>query len=296
MPGKLRWDDLRIFLLLARTGTLTAAAEALGVHPSTTQRRLTALEAALGTRLFDRAPAGLTLTATGEAILPVAGQVEEDVDALLRVVAGRDSTPSGAVHLTAPEPLLPLLVEPLADFRSRFPAIDLQVSFSDRFYDLSRREADVALRPSPEPPEDAVGRRVTSVAWAVYASVEAVRAAPAGGLPWASYGDALSRLAAATWWQAHHGSEAVLMAVNSVSAMRRVIACSPCRGVLPCFVGDADPTFVRLQGPIDAPESGLWLLVHSDLRRSVRVRALLDHLWEALVVRRALLAGECPRS
>ena len=296
MTAELRWDDLRIFLLLARTGTLTAAAEALGVHASTTHRRLSALEGALGTRLFDRTPAGLTLTAAGEAMRPLAAQVEDDVDALIRAISGRDQSPRGTVRLTAPEPLLPLLVDSLAAFRHRFPAVDLQVSFSDRFYDLSRREADVAVRPSAAPPERAVGRRVSAVAWAPYASRQALAAGDPGGLPWATYGDDLSRLAAVTWWRAHHSDAPVLMAVNSVSAMQRVIACSPCRGLLPCFVGDRTAELVRLGPPIDAPESGLWILVHPDLRRAVRVRSLLDHLWAALVQHRDLFAGaEAPR-
>lgn len=291
MTAELRWDDLRIFLLLARTGTLTAAAEALGVHASTTHRRLSALEAALGARLFDRTPAGLTLTATGEAMRPLAAQVEDDVDALLRAVSGRDQSPRGTVRLTAPEPLLPLLVDSLATFRQRFVEVDLQVSFSDRFYDLSRREADVAVRPSAAPPERAVGRRVSSVAWAAYASASSVGAQAADALPWAVYGDDMARLAAATWWHESHSEDPVLMSVNSVSAMHRVVSCSPCRGLLPCFVGDRAAELTRLGPPIAAPESGLWILVHPDLRRATRVRSLLDHLWDALVAQRSLLAG-----
>jgi DNA-binding transcriptional LysR family regulator len=290
-PDAMRWDDLRLFLLLCRTGTLTGAARALGVHPSTAHRRLAELETALGTQLFERAPSGLTPTAAGEAMRPLAGRVEEDVDAVLRAVAGLDRSPRGSVHLTAPEPLLPILVEPLACFRSDFPAIDLQVSFADRFFDLSRREADVALRPSPAPPEDAVGRRLGGVAWAVYVSPAMVGKRSIEGLPWAVYGDSMARLAASEWWRAHHRGEPVLLTVNSVSAMHRVTACSPCRGLLPCFVGDPDPALRRVGAPISAPESGLWLLVHPDLRRTARVRVLLDHLWAALEPHRDLVAG-----
>ena len=284
----LSWDDLPVFLAVIRTGTLTGAGARLGVHASTVHRRLGALEVGLGTRLFDRAPSGLAPTAAGEALLPLAERVEEDVMALVRGIAGRDRSPEGRVHLTAPEPLLPLLVEPLAAFRVRFPDIDLQVSFADRYFDLSRREADVALRPSPEPPEDAVGRRVAGVAWAVYAGVGAE--AP-GGLPWARYSDDLARLAAARWWRENHAAAPVLLSVNSVSAMHRVVACSPCRGLPPCFVGDADPALRRLGGPIDAAASALWLLLHADLRRAARVRALTDHLWDALRPVRPLFEG-----
>lgn len=289
---QLRWDDLRVFLAIARGGSLGAAGEQLAVNTSTVQRRLSALERSLGTRLFDRDPTGSAPTAAGDALLPLAEQVEADVMAVVRSIAGRDQSPRGPVHLTAAEPLLTLMVEPLAAFRLEFPAIDLRVSFSDRFYDLSRREADVAVRPSPEPPEDAVGRRVATVAWAVYVGTSA-QGAPAD-LPWARFSDDLARLAAARWWRARCGGEPVLLSVNSVPAMHRVVACSPCRALLPCFVGDADPTLRRVGPPIPEAASALWLLLHPDLRRAARVRALADHLWDALVEVRPLLEGDWP--
>ena len=284
----LRWDDVPLFLAVARRGSLSGAAGALGVNPSTVHRRLTAFEAALGTRLFDRSPTGLTLTAAGEAAVPLAEQVELDVAGLLRALAGRDSAPRGTVHLTAPETLVPLLVEPLATLRARFGAIDLRVSFADRYFDLARLEADVAVRPSPEPPQDAVGRRVARVAWAVYSrcppSVDVER------LPWVEYTRALEHLAAARWCRAHHGGDPVLLAVNSVAAMHQVISATDCRGFLPCFMGDADPALRRLE-PLLPEASALWLLTHRDLRRSARVRAVIDHLWRALRAQQALFEG-----
>jgi len=289
----INWDDLRVFLAVFRRGSLSAAASALSVNTSTAQRRVGALERALGTRLFDRDPTGSAPTAAGEALLPLAEQVEADVMTVLRSIAGRDQAPRGAVHLTAPEPTLPLLVGPLAGFRAAFPAIDLQVSFADRFFDLARREADVALRPSRQPPEDAVGRRVGAVAWAVYAGTRANRA-PAD-LPWARFSDDLARLDAARWWQEEHAGEPVLLAVNSVPAMQRVVACTDCRGLLPCFVGDMDPELRRVGGLIPEAASDLWLLLHRDLRKAARVRALADHLWEALAALRPLFEGERPQ-
>jgi len=289
----IHWDDLRVFLAVFRGGSFTAAARSLAVNTSTAQRRISALEQGLGTRLFDRTPGGSAPTAAGEALLPLAEQVEADVMAVVRAIAGRDQAPRGAVHLTAPEPMLPLLVEPLAGFRAAFPAIDLQVSFADRFFDLARREADVALRPSPSPPEDAVGRRVGEVAWAVYANTRIDRA-PAD-LPWARFSDELARLDAARWWQEAHGGEPVLLSVNSVPAMQRVVACTPCRGLLPCFVGDLDPELRRVDRLIPEAASALWLLLHRDLRKAARVRALADHLWEVLVALRPLFEGERPQ-
>ena len=286
---ELRWDDWKVFLFAARCKTLTATAVALGVHTSTAHRRLTALEAAVGARLFERSPAGLVLTDVGLAVLPQAQQLEEDIDALMRNVQGHDQTPGGTVHLTAPEPLLPLLVDSLSAFRRQYPAIDLHVTFADRFFDLSRREADVALRPSMHPPEDVIGRPIAAVAWAVYVAQSSSNNT---ARPWASYGEAMARLTAVQWWHEHHGGESVLLSVNSVSAMQRVIACSPCRGLLPCFVGDPDPNLMRLSDPIPAPESRLWLLIHPDLRRAARVRVLREHLWQALRSQRAWFTGQ----
>ena len=290
----LRWDDVRVFLAVARSGSLTAAAGVLGVNTSTAQRRLIALEATLGTRLFDRHPTGTLPTAAGEALLPHAERVEETLLGGVRAIAGQDRVPRGQVHVTAPEALLAFLVEPLASLRADFPEIDLKVSLSDRFVDLSRREADVALRPSPSPPEDAAGRRVASVAWAVYRG-PAATSTPSDRLPWVCFSDALARLDAARWWTRHHSGEAVLMTVNSVPAMQQVVAAAPCRGTLPCFVGDADPALRRVGTVLPGEASALWLLLHPDLRRTARVRAVVDRLWAVLRRDQDLFEGQRPR-
>lgn len=287
MAQDLSWDDLRVFLAIVRSGSLTQASSALGVNASTVHRRLGALEKSLQARLFDRDPTGLTPTAAGEAMVPLAEQVETDVLSVVRSIAGHDQAPEGPVRLTAPESLLPVLVETLASFRSAYPAIDLTVQFADRYFDLTRREADIAVRPSLTPPEDAVGRRVATVAWAVYAQA----GTPSEGLPWATYTEELQRLAASAWWEREHAGDPVLLGVNSVPAMHTVVACSPCRGLLPCFVGDADPTLVRITPILPEAGSALWLLVHPDLRRAARIRVLLDTLWQALSDRRDQFEG-----
>ena len=285
--SEIRWDDVAVFLAVARGGTLTAAAEALHVNVSTVHRRIGGLETGLRTRLFDREPAGLTLTAAGEDMLPLAERVEEAMATLRRRVAGQDQSPAGSVKLTAPESLLPLLVEPLAAFRASFPRIELTVRFADRFLDLARREADVAVRPSERPPENAAGRRVAAVAWGVYAGVQHPDATS-----WAIYTDELgTRLAASAWWRQHHSHDDVLLSVNSVPAMQTVVACAPCRGLLPCFVGDAADDLVRQTDPIDQAASALWILVHPDLRKTARIRALTTALWDALVTERDLFEG-----
>ncbi|MEL6347815.1 MAG: LysR family transcriptional regulator [Myxococcota bacterium] len=272
---------MQIFLSVARNRSLAAAGRALGLNHSTVYRRIRSLEASLRVRLFDRTAGRYTLTPAGEEALPYAEQAETLMLAFQRSAEGRDEVPSGPVSLTAPESLLNVLAPHLATFRARFPQIDLNVIFSDRFFDLSRREADVALRPTAEPPEDVTGRRIASIAWTVYAPAD-VNLTEQPSLPWGVYTDDLDRLNATIWRKKHHADEPVLLSVNSVPAMLAVICAARCQGLLPCFVGDPDRTVQRIQDVIPEAASALWLLVHPDLRKTARVRALLDHLWDTL--------------
>jgi DNA-binding transcriptional LysR family regulator len=285
----MRWEDVQTVLAVARGGSLAAAGRTLGVAPSTVWRRIEAIQAATATRLFEPDD-GWALTAAGEAVLPLAEAVEADMLALDRAVAAHDARPAGVVRLTAAEALLPLLSGPLVAFREANPAIVVQGLFTDQMLDLGRREADVAVRPTMAPPDAALGRRVATVAWAVYGPASVGREG-SDRLPWAVYTDALAGLAAARWHREEHGDGAPLMEVNTVPAMQCVVGTARCRGLLPCFVGDADARLQRLEGPIAAAASSLWVLSHADLRRTARVRLLVEHLVAALEAVRSRFEG-----
>ena len=287
----MRWDDVQIFLGVAREGSLSGAARALGLNHSTVYRRLRGLEDALRVRLFERDGGRYTLTEAGRQALPLADGVEVAMLSLRRSVEGHDTTPAGPAHLTAPESMLPLLAPHIAPFREAFPQIDLQVTFSDRFLDLGRREADVALRPSPHPDEHLIGRRVAALSWAVYAPA-GLPEATCRGLPWGIFSEELSHLRAWRWHRQRHGDEPVLLSVNTVPAMRGVICAAGCRGLLPCFIGDSYPMVRRVEGPIPEAESALWLLTHPSLRGNARVRAITEHFWPALRALAPLLEGQ----
>jgi len=284
----LRWDDVQVFVEVARQGSLTGAGQALGVDHSTVYRRLQQLERDLGVALFHKERGRYRLSEAGEMALAHAQAADDSLVAFRRTVTGHDDRPEGAVRLTAPEALLILLAPLAASFRDAYPGIELQMAFTDRFLDLGRQEADVAVRPTPSPPEELAGRRIAGIGWTTYAPVSGERPED---LPWAVYGDELSQLAAARWCAEHHGHDPVQLTVNSVPAMAQVICQAGCRGLLPCFVGDADPHLLRLRPPIDEAASALWLLVHPDLQGAARVRALLDHLWSGLQAHAALLEG-----
>lgn len=282
----LRWDDLRAFIAVSRAGTLTAAADALDLNPSTVHRRIVALEELLGGPLFERSPRGYAITSLGEALLPTAQEMEEATLALIRKARGHDHAARGPVALTLPESLLGLLAPSLARLSAACPELDLQVRAEHTVLRLGQG-ADLALRPSTHPPEDTVGRKVGAIAWAVYGP-----AIDPGDVPWVVYLDGHGPRRAAEWRQTHHPRPTTLAQVTTVGAMARLLTATAAQGLLPCFVGDTDNRLRRRSPVIDEATTDLWLLLHTDLRRSARVRAVVDALVPALEALAPLLRGE----
>lgn len=278
----LKWDDLRAFLAVARHGTLAGAAEVLAVNASTIHRRIGALEAALDARLFERTQRGYGLTHVGEALVPQAEEAEAAVSGFRRIASGHDRTAQGPVVLTLPETLLTVIAPRLADAQAKCPGLRPIVRADDRLLDLGV-DADLALRPGNAPPPSAVGRKVGQIKWAVYAQ------SPTDAAPWVLYsaGCGPSR---AVEWQARHAEGPVLAEVSSVGAMHRMLSHATGRGLLPCYLGD--PTLTRVGPIIETLTSDLWLLIHADLRRSARVRALIDLLVPRIEEARPQLIGE----
>ncbi len=291
-PQDARWDDLRVFLAIARQGSLNDAARALGVNHSTVYRRLNALEADLQARLFEREGAGAyTLTLAGEAALAQAEQMEEAWLALLRGVAGVDAWPAGTVRVTTAVALLPLLAPHIAAFREHLPSITVELLADERLFDLHRLEADVAIRPVLQAPERAVGRRLGAVAWAVYGPAALPADHP---LPWAEFGEPMTTRPVAEALAAHIPAQReVALTVNSVPAMRALLDAGGLQGMLPAFSGDASPHLRRRCAPIDA--GSLWVLIHPDLRATARVRAFVDFITERLRAELPAIAGQTPR-
>ena len=283
------WDDLRYLLAVGRAGSLSGAARRLGVNHSTVFRRLGALEARLGVRLFERLPGGYAATAAGEDLLRGAARIETEALQLDRRLAGRDLSLSGSLRLTAPDDVAEhLLTAPLAGFRRSYPEISLEVVIDNRMLSLTKREADVALRPSSRPPEVLVGRRVGPLASALYGTDGT---APETA-PWIAWEEGGGPPDVARWVEQQVAPERIVYRSNSM--LHLLAACRAGVGValLPCFLADPEPALERLAPPDTALTTELWLLTHPDLRRSARVRALLDFLFEALRPMRPKLAGE----
>lgn len=288
-------NDLRVVLAVARGGTLAAAARRLGVNHSTVFRRLGALERRLGERLFDRLPEGYAATEPCAAIVAAAERIEAELHDLDRRLLGQDRRPQGTVRLTAPDDMAEhLLMAPLTRFAAAYPEITVELALQNRLFDLTRREADAALRPTSAPPETLVGRQVATVATAVYAARHSVtdrKAAALATLPWVAWEAGGGPAVSARWLGTHVPEARVVFRSNSMLNLLAAARHGLGAALLPCYLGDATPQLVRLGPPLAELDSGLWLLTHTDLRRSARVRVLLDFLYRELRARAADLDG-----
>ena len=287
--------DLATLLAIAREGTLAGAARRLRVNHSTVFRRLGTIEARLGTRLFERQGGSYVTTAAGEDLLRTAERVETEVEALERRLSGQDLRLTGSLRLTAPDDLAEVVAMPLlAQFRRQYPEITLELVLDNRMLNLTRREADIALRPTRQPPETLAGRRVAALVSAVYCNAgQPLPKDPSGPeVRWVAWEEGAGPPPLARWLAANVDRHAIAYRSNSMfnqaSAARNGLGLA----VLPCFLGDSDPRLQRVTPPLEDLATELWLLTHPDLQRTARIRALLDLLYESLRRQRRLFEGE----
>lgn len=282
----MEWDDIKHFLAVARSGSLTDAARELKSSAATVGRRVAELELKLGARLFDRSQAGYSLTECGEAIRLKAEDMEEAVLAIEREAGGHDRRASGRVRLATTDDIATHIVAPrLPHFRRDHPGISLEIVSCLDLANLSRRDADIALRGARPQHGDQVIRRVGRVDFAVYASKAY---AQARGL--APDLEDFSHIDVITWteewahlrggpWFANHAPKApIALAANSTRLQHA--ACRAGLGVtiLPCFAGETDCELVCLVPPERVLSVDVWLVVHRDLSRTARIRAVMDFL------------------
>lgn len=292
--GTLSAEDLRLLAALGRTGSLTGAARLLPVDHSTAFRRLGALETRLGARLFDRARDGYVATPAGERAIATAEQVLSELDALERQLAGEDLRPTGRLRVTTADTLVEFMMPLFDGFRVAYPDIVIELVVANSFFTLTRRDADVAVRPAHEPGDLFVGRKVADLAFAVYgARKQQARRQKVDfqDAAWIGFEESLSDIAAARWMARHVDPARIALTANSMSAVRSAVLAGMGIAPLPCFLGDPAEGLVRIGGLIEELRQPLWLLTHPDLQRVARVRAFLDFAAAAIGDLRPVLEG-----
>jgi DNA-binding transcriptional LysR family regulator len=279
----LDWDDLRSFLAIARHGTLSAAARALGVRQTTMGRRLAALQDRAGARLLMKTPGGFVLTQAGETILPHVERIEAEALAVERRVSGRDIRLEGVVRISTIEILaVEVLTPAFARLREEHPGITLEVSSEVRNVSLTRREADIALGLARLTQGDLVVRRVGTIGFGVYAApaylerfglpdfaagapghVTIPNPADAMGLPEMAWFSALTHQARpGIRHNSRYGQRAAAIAGMGLAVLSRLMS--------------EGTTLIPLETPIPPPARDVFLAVHDDIRHTPRIRAVTD--------------------
>ena len=284
------WDDVRVFLAVARHGSLRAAGRALGLSQPTIGRRLAAFEAAFGgPTLFDRLPEGLRLNAAGEQLVPSAESVEHAALLLERHRAAASPILRGTVRISVGEWAAGFLARCLSDAGpTALPAgITLELVESRQTANLARREADLAVRHHPPESGDLYVAKVGTFACAVY------RRRGSGSNAWITYTEEQADYVTARWvqQQIEKTDGVVALRASGVAMQLAAIRAGSGKGVLPCYAADDDPLLERLTSPIPEIAAGYSVIVHRDLRRAVCVRAVIDWVHCAFAEHRNALAG-----
>jgi DNA-binding transcriptional LysR family regulator len=280
------WSDLRHFLAVARSGTLAAAARDLGVEHTTVGRRIAALENALAVRLFTRGPNGFTLTAAGTTMLPSVEAIASHIESIERRIAGDDERVAGTVRLTIPESGNSYFVRRLEELRERHPDLLLEIVSDNRDLDIRRGEADIAVRFKDLTDPELVVRKVGLAGWSLYASKDYLaRRGPLQsstdirGHDVVGFDGSLAEIEGAKWLRRHGEGANVVLRGNSIAAVTNAACFGLGLAALPCFSASQEEALVRLTPELIGTREFL-LVVHPDLVKVGRVRAVMDYLLE----------------
>jgi DNA-binding transcriptional LysR family regulator len=281
------WDDLRYFLAVARHGSTIAAAKALDLSQSTVHRRLADLEKRIGRNIVVRHATGYRLTEVGMALRPWAEQVERAVDSLERYLVAADDTPTGSIRVTCSESIGYRLTQSLLleTFQNRHPGLRVELIMSDRFLDISKGEADVAIRAGIPNEETLVGRKIADVPWAFYCSraylarhgrVE--RPEDIAGHSVIGFDGDIRDHHAAKWLRSVAPTARVVARSNTVAGLLMTVKSGVGLAPLPVPLAAGESDLVLVLGPLPGLYSPIYLLTHPDLRHMPRVRTFFDFI------------------
>lgn len=289
------WDDLRVFLALARDGKLTAVARRPGVSHPTVARRVKALEDAIGAKLFDRLPDRFVPTAAGDQLLADVEMMEQAAESIDRRSAGLIDSAHGTVRISAGEAMAGFLADHLRDLRRDLPCIELELVASHLLANLSRREADLMIREQVPDLASIVARRLGRVAYAVYgivgmtvadASRDALRR-----MAWLGFDEEHNYMPGQSWLLDLLDGARPGVRMNNWLVLRDAARAGAGVAVLPCYLGDGDAALRRVGPILREVAVDQWLLVHRDLRALPRVRAVMDALVRLFQEQRAAIEG-----
>ena len=301
-PGTFDWNDLRHFLAVARDGSTLAAARTLGVNQSTVHRRLAELEKRLGCMLVERHPSGYRLTEYGKDLLPYAERVEEQANALRRRVATFDRAMRGSIRLTCSTTVVHRLMTSrfLDAFHARFPEVKVELLMTERLLDISKGEADVAIRGGDPKEANLVGRKIADVPWGIYASRAYLerrgrpkRPEDADTHSVIEFIGEIANLKAAGWLRIRAPLATVSGQSSNVPSVLMAVKAGVGLAPLPVPLAERDAELVCVFGPVAELNYPTFLVTHRELRKIPRISAFFGFCQTQL--RSILLGVECAK-
>jgi DNA-binding transcriptional LysR family regulator len=288
------WSDLRYVLAVAREGSAAAAARALDVNHSTVVRRVRAFEDKAGVRIFDHLSTGYRLTDEGKDFLAAAESIDGVLHELGRSIVRSDDDLAGHVRITTTDSIAPLLVDKLAELSRVYPEVTTELQITNSRLNLEALDADLAIRPTLNPPGRLVGRKICDLGFGLYVSSGMLAAAgqpAADTLPTLGLGGALASSSLGQWLDESPMTGPTVMRCDSFMVLLALAEEGAGCAILPCWLGEGSPRLRRVGPNLLEFRNHLWLLHHSDVRRSRRVRVVGDGLVTALRAKRALIEG-----
>lgn len=284
--NRMDWNSLKVFLAITRRGSLSGAASDLGVNHSTIFRRLNGFEADVGGQLFERINNRYELTTLGHELLELAQNIESAFDGIDRHIIGKDVQPKGIVKITAPNNIAyHYLPRYISEFNILYPDIHIELLVSNQEFNMSNRQADIAVRATPSPPEHLIGRQVSTLNWSIYSSK---RYKDKFGLPndineLAGHSligatGVMCRLPAFIWLEKHFAHQ-IMTRCDDLTAMSYFVESGQGLAFLPD--DQLRPEIIKLFSIKDSKPSDLWLLTHPDLRNVERIKLVMQYLTKA---------------
>ena len=295
---ELEWSDLTVILAICRAGNLSGAARLLGHNHSTIFRKINAIEKKTGVRFFERLPDGYAMTDAGMTAMRYAERIEAEVQALGREVLGQDMRLQGKIRVTAMEGFsIQIAPKLFADFCRLHPELAIEIIGASSALDLNRREADIAIRATPKPPDTSLGRKICDFRFAIYSSAEYLAAnknTPLAEQQWSFIQGSNEWLVPLVWKKKAHSEQQIIFESSLSMAVVNAAAAGMGFTMLPCYLGDRDERLMRVTDPIEALTLEFWILTHPDLRHTARVKTLMAYLYEQLRQESDLFAGRRP--
>ena len=293
------WDDLRYVLSVYDNGSALGAAKKLGVNATTVQRRIGRFEKQHSVRLFERLQSGYSPTPECEALVQASRDIDENVGRIKRELLGRDLRLEGRLSVTSTDTFInDVVARHLEGFHELHPNIRIELTLTNSRLNLSRQDADIAIRPSMSPQESLVGQRIADLAFGIYAPSKIQSSLPEEptledlqNQKWLAVGEALSGSPSYEWMHKNIPSSSCWLSVDTYPCMAICASQMNALAILPCIIGDSFEQLERVKCVWFSLATSVWVLTHPEIRNAARIRVFMDYITTALRNDRAMLEG-----